>query len=572
MNENMNNYEEPSTSSELANMGRKTVGVAQNVGNLALGMGRGLSDGFKKGKDGKKDDGKKENDKKDDGNKDEKEEGGLPKKDGLDDSSDEIKDIGKKGLEAGGKVAKKGAKLVGKGLKALWKLIPFPWNLIILGFILIIILILFIIVILGGGNEANGGNCSYDEEISYEYSCTKINVEGYGYVDLEDYVAGVVGAEVGGFINSELYKTFAVSARTYALDRTEDCTSSTPIPADARAQEYDPSTITDTIVEAVQATEGEVLIYNGEIFATMYDNFKTKRSGCIGKSTCTATYIKLPNNETHEVTISSANYRWLSDEFYGHGHGVSQIAAYEMANNGSTYEEIIEYFYSDGVQIANHISENCDAEDTEKIDGGFRSQLYFYDQTEYADVPYCGRKIISNSLGYCSGNQNSICSSGCGGTSVAMAIASFLDDSSITPVTISEELGKYFSSACSISGTSFSGLANIAQRHGLNTLITTSQNGIYNALSTGNALVIVNMFQGCFTGGGHYILLTGYENGQVHVLDPNGGDWQYTRIAGCSVSQRIRNGWWNVSDVFNQQHNQYYLIISDMDINQLIKD
>lgn len=336
----MNNYEESSASSELSNMGRKTIGVAQNVGNLALGMGRGFKAGLKS-KDDK--DKPKPAEKVD----------GLPKKSSIDDSSNDIKDIGKKAAKTGGKIAKEGAKVVGNGLKKLWMLIPPPWNFIVLGFLLVLILILFLILALGGSSDS----CEYETAVPYEYNCPTINVVGVGDVPFEEYVAGVVGGEVGVLKNPELYKALAVGARTYALNYTNKCTKS--IPNDTTAQVYNPSYINDAILEAVEATEDEVLIYNGSLISTMYDSFNVSRGSCSG-STCSTTYTKLPNGEKHTVTISSPYYNYVNG---GHGSGLSQVAAYEMAENGSTYEEILEFFYSDGVQIANHTSENCDDKD-----------------------------------------------------------------------------------------------------------------------------------------------------------------------------------------------------------------
>ena len=329
----------PSTSQELANMGRKAVGVVGDVGNLALGMGKRMK--------GKKDnDGKNDADKKNDEQGTSNNPNSLPKKDSLDNSNEDIKNIGKKAAKTGGKIAKEGAKLVGKGLKKLWALIPFPWNLIILGFIIIVILVLAIVMF---SDDGSGGNCKYTEEVPYEYNCKQITV-GNLTLDLEDYVTGVVSGESYAGQNIEAIKAQAVVARTYALSYTNDCTED--IPNGQQAQVYN-SEYRDDAREAVEATEGEVLIYNGRIFAAMYDSFYGTCSG----STCTATYYKVPMSETHTVTISSAYSSYVAG---GHGHGLSQVASYEMADNGSTYEEILEYFYSDGVQIANHTSTNCD--------------------------------------------------------------------------------------------------------------------------------------------------------------------------------------------------------------------
>lgn len=57
----------------------------------------------------------------------------------------------------------------------------------------------------------------------------------------------------------------------------------------------------------------------------------------------------MPGRESHTVTISS---KYSSRAAGGHGRGMSQIAAADMAYNGSTYQQILKYFYSDGVEIS----------------------------------------------------------------------------------------------------------------------------------------------------------------------------------------------------------------------------
>lgn len=352
MNEEYNNYDEPSTGSEIANMGRKTVGVVGNVGNLALGMGKGLAGNKKNDDKNDNKDKKDDNDKGDDGNSESGENSSLPKNDSLD-SSDDVKDLGKNAVKAGGKLAKEGTKVIGKGVKALWKLIPFPWNFLLLGFLLIIVLVVAILTF----SAANDNNCSYEAEVTYDYSCTQINLDGQ-LIDFEEYVIGVVSGESYAGQNIEAIKAQAVAARTYALMYTNDCQKK--IISSQKAQVYN-SNYRDDAREAVEATKGEVLTYNGNIFYSMYDSFNVKVGSCSG-SKCSTTYTKLPNGETHTVSISSAYFEKANS---GHGKGMSQVASYEMADNGSTYDEILEYFYSDGVQLANHINEECEKETTE---------------------------------------------------------------------------------------------------------------------------------------------------------------------------------------------------------------
>lgn len=162
-----------------------------------------------------------------------------------------------------------------------------------------------------------------------------------GTYALEEYVAGVVTGEMYEYFPVESKKALAVAARTYALTRTNSCQK--PIESSSRVQKFDPN-IRDDAREVANATQGQILVdAAGSIFSAEYDSWN-----CVGENTCT--YTKKPNNEIHEVTISD---KYLGRAAGGHGRGMSQIAAADMADQGIGYEEILKFFYSEGVQISN---------------------------------------------------------------------------------------------------------------------------------------------------------------------------------------------------------------------------
>lgn len=218
----MNNYEEPSASSELSNMGRKTIGVAQNVGNLALGMGRGFKAGLKS-KDDK--DKPKAAEKVD----------GLPKKSSIDDSSNDIKDIGKKAAKTGGKIAKEGAKVVGNGLKKLWMLIPPPWNFIVLGFLLVLILILFLILALGGSSDTEVSAyaqtvegaflCNMVDPTDNHYEITSTYPYGWRIHPIKNYVQFHNAVDIGGVRGENVYAVQSGTVQTVVsgISREGNC-------------------------------------------------------------------------------------------------------------------------------------------------------------------------------------------------------------------------------------------------------------------------------------------------------------------------------------------------------------
>ena len=89
-------------------------------------------------------------------------------------------------------------------------------------------------------------------------------------VDLEDYVAGVVGSEVNPEWHKELLRTQAVAARTYVLHKKLQHAG---LPFDVYASVQDQvytgrQNVNDAVLDAVRRTRGQVLTYEGRpIFA-----------------------------------------------------------------------------------------------------------------------------------------------------------------------------------------------------------------------------------------------------------------------------------------------------------------
>lgn len=191
---------------------------------------------------------------------------------------------------------------------------------------------------------------SFGKVYAYCSGVTVLNPDGsvIGTYDLEEYVAGVVSGEAWGGQNMEAYKAQAIAVRTYTLSRTQNCSKAIE---SSQSDQVFSENIKDYAKEATEATEGLVLVYDDEIFSSEYDSY------CYGDSNCTygeengkryVIYSKKPNGETHKVYLSPEYYYMIAG---GHGRGMSQVASYEMANNGSSYDEILHFFYSDGVEI-----------------------------------------------------------------------------------------------------------------------------------------------------------------------------------------------------------------------------
>lgn len=174
------------------------------------------------------------------------------------------------------------------------------------------------------------------------------NLEHYGVneVDLEfeEYLKGVVPSEIGNAL-LEACKAQAVAARTFALytyTHKGYITDQSSKHQAFRASRI--SSLYPNAMLAVEETKGEVLYYNGKLIETCsYSNSNGGR-------------------------IKSAKEKWGGDRPYlqakidpydngpgnGHGVGMSQYGAKEMAKQGFNYKQILEFYYPGTVIYTNY--------------------------------------------------------------------------------------------------------------------------------------------------------------------------------------------------------------------------
>lgn len=196
---------------------------------------------------------------------------------------------------------------------------------------------------MGGSSGLGYSTNTYLQKVNDE--CKSIIVDNQAY-SLEDYVKGVVSAEAYTSEGIEALKAQAIAARTFAIKRTNNCTIS--IENSDVTQKFT-SNFVDSAVEATVATEGLVLTSNSELIMAQYDSFYTGGDYACDDDGCSVTYTKLPNNETHKVTVSNEYKSYIAG---GHGYGMSQVASYQLAKEGYKFDYILKYFYSPSVQIS----------------------------------------------------------------------------------------------------------------------------------------------------------------------------------------------------------------------------
>lgn len=194
-----------------------------------------------------------------------------------------------------------------------------------------------------------------------------------GDVSFEDYVAGVVAAEVGSANNLEYYKIAAISARTYFLNHVD---SSCTVKGNASYQAYmdvEKSPYAETIKQAVEETEGQVLVKNNELAPVYYasacvvdadDEYYYVRYGTL--SLGEANFQKIPKEWDSDSSHAYSGYlrSWYSEVNKSdpnietkscpnnHDYAMSQLGAlYLITGENYDYEQVMEYYYGEDSEI-----------------------------------------------------------------------------------------------------------------------------------------------------------------------------------------------------------------------------
>ena len=122
---------------------------------------------------------------------------------------------------------------------------------------------------------------------------------------------------------------------------------------------------------------------------------------------------------------------------------------------------------------------------------------------------------------------------GCGPTAIAMVAAGLTGDNTVTPYKVAQfSAGNGYYAGDS--GTSWSLMTEGAQQFGIyGEEMGLSEDEVFSALENGHP-IICSMRPGDYTTTGHFIVLTGVEDGKIRVNDPNsrvrsGKLWDYSR-------------------------------------------
>ena len=267
---------------------------------------------------------------------------------------------------------------------------------------MVIIVLLFVIPLRYKNNESKP---AAKEECEFLITLAASNEQ----VPLERYLIGVLAGEMPASFHEEALKAQAIAARTYAIHRTNyGATPIQQTTAhQVYKEEVDPK-YEEKLKQAVNATKNKILTYNDQPITAMFhaaSNGQTESSqNYSGTQIAYLTTVSTPEEyvETQTFTLAQLNEQlktaysltqiaqaqitrndtnrveritigqttWTSREFrellglkstdftisvkneieiqtkgYGHGVGMSQYGAQELALNGRTVDEILAHYY-----------------------------------------------------------------------------------------------------------------------------------------------------------------------------------------------------------------------------------
>lgn len=153
-------------------------------------------------------------------------------------------------------------------------------------------------------------------------------------VNIEDYVASVVQAEMGGSFSMEALKAQAIAARSYVLYHRNRVSKWFDVHSDTRSQVYRGLPVSMPVSLATHETEGIVMVHGGRLINAMY----SASSG--GRTVGVQGYPYLQS--VPDIT---------SRPKFGHGIGMTQWGAQERALNGWSFTQILNHYYR-GIRMA----------------------------------------------------------------------------------------------------------------------------------------------------------------------------------------------------------------------------
>lgn len=204
-------------------------------------------------------------------------------------------------------------------------------------------------------------------------------------IELEEYVVGVVGAEMPASFHIEALKAQAILARTYALKSLKD---NKPLTDNSSTQNYKSNeelknvwkgsynTYYTKIKNAVNATKGIYLTYNGEIIEALYhstSNGKTEDASNVwGNSFPYLIPVESPYDNTNSSFLKSTfiSYETLSSKLNQSINSETAFNIVSKTNGNRVLKLAIDDLTYTGVNIRNILGLRSADFEIEKVTNG----------------------------------------------------------------------------------------------------------------------------------------------------------------------------------------------------------
>lgn len=399
--------------------------------------------------------------------------------------------------------------------------------------------------------------------LNYSGVCSMVTVEGFGTFPLDEYVAGVLKAEVGVYSKyPEYLKAQAIAIRSFVIASKGDSGSCTVGSGEffqvfTEVSRNNPSD--QKYYEAAEATTGMVVMRNGKVALTQYMSYPNPKYSYDSGGKWVVNLQKFNDDPSTAWTWTGTKSKDAIQSDLGyhaggvsmgsdHHYGMSQTVGAWLGHEGYSYDKIIDMFYGTDNSELSILSDGNYTANIEFVDSEF-GEIWYYNQGDYGDY-YYSSDVSKPAYKGSSGKWATIASHGCGPTSLAIILSSFTN-TEINPMKVTQQVCN--AGGCYGSGSSYGTLATVAQSYGYKTQFVGRSGDISkvtNALASGNSLVIALMGPGTFTSGGHYIVLTGTRSdGSVSVADP-------------ASRSRTNTKWFSMDLVVEEAKDSGFLIIT----------
>lgn len=193
--------------------------------------------------------------------------------------------------------------------------------------------------------HSSKANNTYRNVLEIRYNDTYDRTWVINELKMEYYLRGL--AETSNVSHIEFQKALLTAARTYAFYHWQRASKhrAEGYHVDAYLDQvyrgYSQEEVTPRITEAVEATRGQIVTYNGETAITAYFSRSDGRT----RDWSEVWGGDVPWSKGVPVPCDAGKTLW------GHGVGMSASGALCMANQGQTGEQILKHFYT-GIELA----------------------------------------------------------------------------------------------------------------------------------------------------------------------------------------------------------------------------